>query len=197
MRGTWLRQVAAGLDPLELRDPPGDGRWQHGAIVGATYLADSEDTVWAEWYRALAEAALPPSTWLPCDLWRIEVQLYDVADLSTEQRLGAVGLDPPQPNRRTWQAYQDLGERVAAEGAPGVIAPSASRPEGLVLCLFWSTARPTGVSVRGCPRRIAEPPAPPRGLRVPNAGGPRLRSSTPEGDFAAAEGSSTLGAGTA
>lgn len=166
VHGIWWRQVAAGLDPLELRDPPGDGRWQRGAIAGAIYVADREETVWAEWYRALAEAALPPSAWLPCDLWRIEVELDNVADLSTVQRLSAVGLDPPRPNRRTWQSYQDLGEQLAAQGAPGVIAPSASRPEGLVLCLFRDEESPTGASVRGRARRIAEPPVPPRGLRT-------------------------------
>jgi hypothetical protein len=45
VRGTWWRQVAAGLDPLELREPPPDGRWQRGEVVAATYLAESEATV--------------------------------------------------------------------------------------------------------------------------------------------------------
>jgi hypothetical protein len=30
-------------------------------VVEAVYLADCEATAWAEWYRALAEAALPPA----------------------------------------------------------------------------------------------------------------------------------------
>jgi RES domain-containing protein len=166
VRGIWWRQVAAGLEPLALRDPPGDGRWQRGDVVGATYFADSEQTVWAEWYRALAERAVPPAMWLPCDLWGFEVDLEEVADLSIERRLRAAGLDPPRPNRRTWPPYQAVGEQLAAEGASGLVAPSASRPEGLVLCLFRGEDRPAGVSPSGRPRRIAEPPVPPRGLHT-------------------------------
>ena len=57
--GFWLRHQPAGGLPLARRDPPPDSRWQRGAIVDALYLADIEDTVWAEWYRHLAESAIP------------------------------------------------------------------------------------------------------------------------------------------
>ena len=35
--------------------PAPDGRWQRGKQVAGLYLAEDPDTVWAEWYRALAE----------------------------------------------------------------------------------------------------------------------------------------------
>jgi RES domain-containing protein len=164
--GIWWRQVAAGLDPLALREPPGDGRWQHGDVVAALYLADDERTVWAEWYRALAERALPQRVWLPCDLWRVEVELAEVADLSDESRLRAAGLPKPTPGRRTWQRYQELGERLAAEGLAGLLAPSAARPAGSVLCLFRGPEEPAGVRRLGSAHRVIEAPVPPPGLRT-------------------------------
>jgi RES domain-containing protein len=165
LRGIWWRQVAAGLDPLELREPPADGRWQRGEVVAALYLADTEGTVWAEWYRALAERAVPPRVWLPCDLWRFRVELADVADLSDERRVAGLGLGMPVPGRGSWPPYQELGERLAREGFGGIVAPSAARPEGRVLCVFRAAEPPEGVRRAGR-TRIDEPPIPPRGIRT-------------------------------
>ncbi|MHB1534728.1 MAG: RES domain-containing protein [Acidimicrobiales bacterium] len=71
---------------------PGDGRWQHGNVVEAWYLADEPATAWAEWYRALAGTGLPPARALPRDLWRWSVDLERVALLDSEERLERVGL---------------------------------------------------------------------------------------------------------
>lgn len=166
LRGTWWRQVASGLDPLQVREPPNDGRWQRGAAIGAIYLADDEDTVWAEWYRALASAALPPRTWLPCDLWSVGVDLDQVADLSDGERLGRAGLVPPAPDRRTWLPYQEVGEQLAAEGCDGLLAPSAARPDGLVLCVFDRSDVEQKLTRLEGPTAVAEPPTPPRGMRT-------------------------------
>jgi RES domain-containing protein len=164
--GTWWRQVAAGLDPLELRAPAPDGRWQRGEVVGAIYLAESEETVWAEWYRGLAERAVPPRVWLPCDLWRIEVELKEVADLGDREPLEAVGLAVPSPGRGSWPTFQAVGERLHREGCAGLIAPSVARPEGRVLCVFRGAAVPAGLRPVGRARRVSEPPTPPRGMRT-------------------------------
>jgi len=85
--GFWLRHQPAGGLPLARRDPPPDSRWQRGAVVDALYLADSEASVWAEWYRHLAELGLPPAMAMPRDLWRWRVDA-EVADLSGAERLG-------------------------------------------------------------------------------------------------------------
>lgn len=66
--GSWWRQVSHGSDPLWLAAPPSSGRWQRGDVVAAIYLADEEPTAWAEWYRALAEIAMPPTHGMPRDL---------------------------------------------------------------------------------------------------------------------------------
>jgi len=161
--GSWWRHVPAGLDPLGTGSPPGDGRWQRGAKVAAIYLADGEETVWAEWYRMLAERALPPRLALPRDLWRIEVKLDAVADLSTAERLSRLGLAQPRPGRSTWPADQELGERLRADGFAGLVAPSAARPAGRVLCVFVPTTAGALVAT-AAPRRGDQAPAPPRGL---------------------------------
>jgi hypothetical protein len=45
--------------------PAPDGRWQRGEQLAGLYLAQDPDTVWAEWYRALAELGEPPDLRLP------------------------------------------------------------------------------------------------------------------------------------
>lgn len=144
--------------------PPPDNRWQRGGVVGALYLADSEDTAWAEWYRHLAEKGVPPNEQMPRRLWQWELDLK-VANLSTTGRLGGVGLAAPTPGRQNWPPYQDVGHQLWTEGWLGLLAPSAARPSGRVLCLFRqgrkkiAGARPVGKG-----RRVQEPPAPPTGM---------------------------------
>jgi hypothetical protein len=96
VRGRWVKHTYAGSPPLPERDPPPDNRWQRGEVVDAVYLADSEETAWAEWYRHLAERSVPPLAQVPRDLWTWEVDVK-VADLGSADRLAAVGLnlDPP------------------------------------------------------------------------------------------------------
>jgi hypothetical protein len=97
LSGVWWRHIPAGDDVhYEPPDPP-NNRWQRGAVVGALYFADSEQTVWAEWYRYLAEAGMPPEQGLPRDLWRWEISLPDVADLTDDDRLARVGLPSVRP----------------------------------------------------------------------------------------------------
>lgn len=87
---TYLRAES----PLFRPEHPSDGRWQRGSIVEGFYLAGDEWTAWAEWYRALAELGVPPMRQMPRDLWRFDVRLEGVADLSSDGRLSAVGLPP-------------------------------------------------------------------------------------------------------
>jgi RES domain-containing protein len=162
--GRWLRHAYPGADPLARRDPPPDNRWQRGDQVDALYLADEDATAWAEWYRHLAERGVPPTEQMPRDLWRREVDV-EVADLSDPARLARVGLTTPRPGRRAWSPYQRVGETLADEGWAGLLAPSAARPDHLVLCLFRAEADSiAGARLMLPPARIDAPPPPPTGM---------------------------------
>jgi RES domain-containing protein len=161
--GRWFRHGPDGAPALPVRDPPPDNRWQRGAVVDALYLADSEGTAWAEWYRYLAEAGIPPNLALPRRLWRWQVDA-EVADLRTAEELRRVGLEVPSPGRHRWRPYQAVGEQVWRDGWPGLVAPSAARPEGLVLCLFRTAEGVPGARPFGRPRIVREPPVPPTGM---------------------------------
>ena len=164
--GTWLRQVPHGADPRSRPQPPGDNRWQRGDVVDAVYLADDEETLWAEWYRHLSEHGLPPMQHLPRDLWRHTVRTLDVADLSDASRLARVRLTLPTPGRRGWPPYQDVGETLSKEGWRGLLAPSAARTDGLVLCLFVEDPTAFPAQPVPPPRVVTVPPTPPTGMRT-------------------------------
>jgi RES domain-containing protein len=166
VRGVWFRHVPAGGERLFRPERPGDGRWQHGEIVEGFYLADSEETAWAEWYRALAEVAIPPMRQLPRDLWSFELELEAVADLSAAERLARVDLPVPVPDRRQWPSFQSVGETLFADGWAGILYPAAARGGALALCLFRTGDRLSGVRPLAPSVRHDEPPPPPRGLRA-------------------------------
>ena len=132
VRGTWLKHAYAGSPPLPEREPPPDNRWQRGSVVDALYLADNEETVWAEWYRHLAERMVPPLAQMPRELWRWQVDV-EVADLSTPERLSAAWL-PPQPPA----VDRGLTFRLSASGfgeragrAAGTECRATGRPDPL------------------------------------------------------------------
>jgi RES domain-containing protein len=165
VKGHWIKHTYPGSPPLPARDPPPDNRWQRGDVVDALYLADSEDTAWAEWYRHLAERAIPPLAQMPRELWTWQLDI-EVADLSTPEKLAAVGLSQPTPGRHGWHTYQEVGETLAHEAWTGLLAPSAARPAGRVLCLFTSPHGLRGATPLPPPRTISEPPPPPTGLQT-------------------------------
>jgi hypothetical protein len=119
--------------------------------------------VWAEWYRHLAEGGVPPGRQMPRALWTWEVDVA-VANLSTAARLARVGLPVPAPGRRTWRAFQEVGEALWRDGWLGILSLSAARPKGRVLCLFRDGDAVPGARPVGRARIVREPPAPPTGM---------------------------------
>jgi hypothetical protein len=166
LSGIWFRRVPAGAGVHHRPPDPADNCWQRGAVVDALYLADSEATAWAEWYRYLAEAALPPRQALPRDLWRWEVSLPVVADLTDDSRLARVELPPLLPTRRQWPSFQAVGERLHADGWPALVSASAARPEGRALCVFRTAREVPGTQPVPPPTTVSEPPVVPTGIRT-------------------------------
>lgn len=164
---SWWRQIPGGGDVHYEPEEPADGRWQRGEIVEALYFADTPETAWAEWYRFLSEAMLPPAHALPRDLWEWRIDVERIADLSDERKLTDAGLPPPIPGRSQWPAYQLVGTQLWQEGYRGLLAPSAARPErGLVLCLFRTNRIEDGAEPLPPPRHHPSPPLVPTGLRT-------------------------------
>ena len=161
-----MRHLPHGAHPRLRPQPPGDNRWQRGGVVDALYLADDESTLWAEWYRHLAERGLPPTRQLPRAVWRHRVPTIEVADLRVATRLARVGLTVPAPGRAGRKPFQRVGETLWKEGWPGLVAPSAARPDGLILCLFIQSPDLLPAQPMGRPRVVREPPVPPTGMRT-------------------------------
>lgn len=166
MSGVWWRHVPTGSDPLSRSAEPADNRWQRGSVVDAVCLASDPTTAWAEWYRYLAEAGVPPGRAVPRDLWRWRISLPNVADLSDEARLETVGLPSPRPTRHQWPTFQTVGERLHAEGWAALLSPSAARPEGMALCVFRTEREVPGTEPMPPPETVNEPPVVPTGLRT-------------------------------
>jgi RES domain-containing protein len=164
--GSWWRQTPHGSDPLWLASPPSSGSWQHGEAVAAIYLADDEETAWAEWYRALAEIAMPPTHGMPRDLWRWTIAVGEIADLSTPQKLAQLDLPAPRPGRRTRAPFQAAGERLHDDGYHGILYPGAARPDHKALCLFREDLLILGAEPQRPPVTHRDPPAPPTGMRT-------------------------------
>lgn len=161
--GEWIRHAPHHAPLLGRSHVAPDGRWQRGSTVGDLYLADEEATAIAEWYRRLAELGLPPEHSIPHDhhVWTIDLKL---ADLSTRDRLAALGLSLPQPSRRTWPPSQQIGEDLWRDGWPGLLAPSAARPGALIACIFDAGAWPPADSQPVRAIQITAVPTPPTGM---------------------------------
>lgn len=162
-----MRHTYPGIDPTRAAAQPRPGRWHARGEIAAIYLAATPDTAWAEWYRFVAAAGGSTSVGLPRALWTIGVDLDEVADLSAPEALASVGLDPPRPTASEWLRFQAVGERLRKAGVRGVLAPSAARAGGLTLTVFTKPGDiAAGLTPRGAPTLLTEPPPVPRGGRT-------------------------------
>ncbi len=164
--GIFVRHIPHNADPLYQPPDPADGRWQHGRVVAAWYLADEPATAWAEWYRALAGTGLPPAHALPRDLWRWRVDLQRVALLDEDERLRRVGLPSPLPTAHQWPAFQDVGDQLHREGYQAILVVSAARPEHCNLVVFRPHRTVAGCTPHPPPTPIPDAPPVPRGMRT-------------------------------
>lgn len=130
------------------------------------YLADTEDTAWAEWYRHTSEQGIPPSNRMPRDTWRIEVDVTDIADLVELGVLARHGITELHPTRRQWPLTQPVGEAYYYAGFRGLVAPSAARVDGTVLAIFRPLPPLNGLTPVPPPTHYDDLPPLPAGLRT-------------------------------
>ncbi len=162
----FYRHIPHAADPLYQPAEPPDGRWQHGSVVEGWYFADTANTGWAEWYRALAELAIAPDRMLPRDLWQWTIELNQVALLDTPDRLARVGLATPRPTSQEWSAYQGVGDALYRAGHQALLVISAARPENRNLVVFRSQPQVPGCTPIPPPTVMPKAPIVPRGLRT-------------------------------
>jgi hypothetical protein len=134
--------------------------------VRGFYLADTEDTAWAEWYRHTSEQGAPPSSRMPRDTWRIAVNVSDIGDLSSIGTLGKHGITELLPTRRQWPLTQRVGEAYYQAGYRGILAPSAAHVGGQVLTVFRPLPPMPGLRAVPPATTYTELPPLPSGLRT-------------------------------
>ena len=113
------------------------GRWNPPGIE-TVYLARPLATCRAEFHRMAAGQGTGPESLLPRTVHTIAVTELQVADLTAEGAMSAVGLsfealDGP------FEACQFVGDAASTLGLGGVLAPSATG-NGEVLAVFWRHA---------------------------------------------------------
>jgi hypothetical protein len=135
-------------------------------VVRGFYLADTEDTVWAEWYRHTSELGAPPASRMPRDVWRIAVDVADIGDLSDMATLAAHGIIELLPTRRQWSLTQPVGEAYYRDGCRGILTPSAAHVGGRVLTIFRPLPALPGLTPLPPAHRYEELPPLPTGLRT-------------------------------
>jgi len=102
---------------------------------------------------------------MPSDLWRWQVDVERVADLSAViDWLRLVLRHLSRPSGSGHPAFQAIGERLWNEGFRGILAPSAARPNKRVLCLFREADDIDAVTSLRPPMTYRRAPAPPTGM---------------------------------
>jgi RES domain-containing protein len=139
--GDVYRHVAVGRHPLSGAGARSlGGRWNPPQSFATLYLADQKATVEAEFQRMARRQGLSPSSFLPRRLYRIEVDLQAIIDLTEPRALpeGLASLDFGSDNLTTTQA---IGEAAQYLGREGILAPSAAG-DGKVLAVFIDRLMP-------------------------------------------------------
>jgi RES domain-containing protein len=139
--GDVYRHVAVGRHPLSGAGARSlGGRWNPPQSFATLYLADQKATIEAEFRRMARRQGLSLSSFLPRRLYRIEVDLQAVIDLTETEALpeGLVGLDFGSDNLTVTQA---IGEAAQYLGREGILAPSAAG-DGKVLAVFIDRLMP-------------------------------------------------------
>jgi len=114
------------------------GRYNAPGEFGPLYCSLEENTAAAEVARGLRAvgqdpAAYPEGSWI---LYELEIQADEVLDLTDEETLTLLGLQPAMLTGDHRQVTQRLGREAREAGYQAILAPSAAVPGGKNLILF-------------------------------------------------------------
>jgi RES domain-containing protein len=133
-RGEAFRHVAAEHHPLSGAGARTvGGRWNPPNSFATLYLADSRDTVELEFERMVARTGRSVADFLPRRLYRYELALAAVIDLTEAER--PEGLTRIDLGADDVSLTQAIGEAAQYLGNEGIFAPSAAG-SGTVIAVF-------------------------------------------------------------
>jgi RES domain-containing protein len=132
--GEAFRHVSADHHPLSGAGARTvGGRWNPPNSFATLYLADSKGTVEKEFERMVARSGRSVADFLPRRLYRYELTLTAVIDLTVAKRPdGLTDIDFGAGNVRSTQA---IGEAAQYLGNEAILAPSATG-SGSVIAVF-------------------------------------------------------------
>jgi RES domain-containing protein len=161
LAATTYRHVSTGRQPLS-----GEGarilggRWNPPESFPTLYLAKSVDTAVREFYRLAERNARAVGDFLPRELYRIEVALSRVLDLSQSSAVSAAGIQQSvllSDDLSVSQAVADAAHYLDFEA---VQAPSATGA-GIAVAVFTDRLDPTSQLVPQLHDAWETPPRPP------------------------------------
>jgi len=117
------------------------GRWNPPNSFAAVYTALERKTIDSEFQRLARRAALPPESFLPRRLARIEVSLTRVLDLTDARTRSLLGVSTSDLTEDDWAPTEAIGLAAHYLGFEAVLAPSADDP-GATLCIFMTSLAP-------------------------------------------------------
>lgn len=135
-KGSGWRHVASGRQPLSGEGARiTGGRWNPPRSFSVLYLGSTRETVIAEFHRLAARQRLDPAEFLPRILYRYDVNLTNMLDLTEEASLAMLDTTGIGISGNDLTVPRGIGEAVFASGREGVVAPSAAG-HGVVLAVY-------------------------------------------------------------
>lgn len=135
-RGVAYRQQAVRYDP---RSGEGarrrGGRYNPAGSFPVLYLCTTRACAVAEFRREAERQGVGASGLLPRVLYRYDIALDDILDLTDKEVLAILGIESDDLVRRDWKPTQDLGTLAHHLGCQGFVAPSATGVDA-VLVMF-------------------------------------------------------------
>jgi RES domain-containing protein len=135
--GEAFRHQGPGYQPLNAEGSRiHGGRWNPRESFPVLYLALSVPTAAAEFYRLAERQGMQAARLLPRRLYRYEVQLSAVADLTDREARQPIGLAPEDLSADNAHCCQEIGEAVHYAGFEAIHAPSATGQGEILAVMF-------------------------------------------------------------
>jgi RES domain-containing protein len=139
------RHIAEGRQPLSGEGARiQGGRWNPAESFPTLYLGMTEDVVAAEFQRLVRRSRRSIADFFPRELYRIDVTLELVLDLTDPATAGALRVARDDLRSDDLATCQAIGDAAHYLGIEAILAPSVAAP-GSVLAVYTDRLRPASV----------------------------------------------------